>query len=125
MAWQDIQKQLMKKKSKDFCLDFALSCFDLCASSTSDQYILDTVALVKDSRNNTEEIKKRLRQVCSIRVTTDDQKAMEAAHIALHIVETAISVNYISAAGHAARCADALSRIDTKMLNDISGRFLS
>lgn len=43
----------------------------------------------------------------------------EIAHIAIHLIEVNRANNDISAAGHAARCLEALSRIDNKAAESI------
>lgn len=111
MTWRDLYPKMLEKNSKEACLVFSHECFERAAIYTDDLFVHEVAALVK---SNLSEAMKRQQQIAVIRATTKDLRKMEAAHIILHLIEVALSNNPISAAGHAARCGEALSRIDSK-----------
>jgi hypothetical protein len=113
MNWQEIYPQLKDKKSKSQCLAFAIACCDAGAVFTQNQLILDLISKMKSFDEHKEEMKNKFYEVCLIRVRAGaNTNEKEAAHILIHAIEVAMANNYVSAAGHSARCGNALSRID-------------
>lgn len=117
MTWKEVYPNLIKYNEKR-CLDFSLACFNLASIYTSNPYILNSVDLVKNGENK-KELRNRLQEIGRIRRVTQEHKEKEAAHIVLHLVETAISTNNISAAGHTSRSVEALFRIDKELGNEV------
>lgn len=99
--------------SKEACYDFAIDCCSAGLSYTDNVYVFDTVAIIKTDKNDVKAIDKRYADIASIRkLEGENVKRREAAHIVLHTIEIANSGSPQGAAGHAARVAEALSRIN-------------
>jgi hypothetical protein len=120
MNWREIHTKLVAKKDKNVCLDFAIACADKSAPFTNSELVLSTLPILKNNRWIYGAVKDKFTPLAVERVShKDDLNKREAAHIMLHAVEIA-SVNSLqSQAGHAARCGEALSRIDEGLVNEL------
>lgn len=124
MLWRDTIPKLRAKADKDFCVDFVIRCSEVGAQYSQDVYLRNTIQYLLSKPTDKAELSDRLYKVTVIRSKEKaDLKAREAAHVVLHAIETILSNTYQSASGHAARSIDALSRIDTKLSNDILTEF--
>lgn len=115
MNWRVIYSDFTSL-NKEACLKAALECCNIAATFTDNQYVLETIMDLKSGQNT----KSRLTKICLIRSKeVTDLFKREAAHIVLHAIEVSLANNHISAAGHVARCIEALSRIEETLAQDV------
>lgn len=126
IKWRDVYPYLKNKTSQPVCIAVAGACFNLAktyANSDSVDYLTDVKNRAVAGLDK-KKLSDDLSAVAIIRVRESDAKAREVAHIALHMVEVALATNYVSAAGHAARCIDALGKVDEALAQSICSEYL-
>lgn len=107
ITWRQVYPYLAGLKNKDHCLVVCLDCFEKTKEFLTDEFLLETGVLLQRGEVPSD----RLQRVAQIRVNTEEPRAREAAHVLLHFIEAARAVNAVSAAGHTARCVEAISKI--------------
>lgn len=125
MTWQSIHPQLKERNDEQLCYGLALACCESALQFTADQRIIDVASMLKQEPLDMNEINKHTYPVTLIRRNTDDLGAKEAAHIIIHVIGARNAIGIENKAAHAARCAEALSRVDESLSNEIVNRFLN
>ena len=125
MKWQDIQAKLIERNDKEICLDFALACAETALQFSDSEYVMETLPIIQQNRWNHAALRTRFQPLARIRVQEQETGKKESAHVMIHALELA-GVNSIqSQAAHAARCGEALNRIDENLCVEIVNRFLN
>jgi len=125
MMWREVYGKLTGKMNKDICWTIAVNCCVESYPYSKDETVLNTIIRIRSGECGREKLMEILNKICRIRSNEkEDLKAREAAHVVLHAIEVICSSNYVNASGHAARCLEALSKIDSTKSGEIVNRFL-
>ena len=121
MNWKDLQKKMIAKNDKELCMNFAIACAEKASEYTDSQIVIETLAILKDSKWNF--LGDNFNDLAKERISHSDLSKKEAAHALIHASELPSVRSIQSMAGHAARAGEALSRIGEQHCLDIVAQF--
>ena len=122
MTWQEIYPILKNKQDKQTCYEFALECSKQGIRYSKLPYYLSDI-LKHIEEDNKDWLKEHFYTLKLLRVKEPELAAKESTHILIHMIEVLRANNSVSAAGHAARCGEALSRIDNDFVKQLVSRY--
>lgn len=124
MGWKEIQAKLISKNDKQLCMQLSVTCSEAAINFTDSDIVHEALSLLKENEWDHTKYSHLFNKLSKERISnTENLQKRESAHALIHATELATVKSLQSMAAHAARCAEALSRIDISLCKTIMTQY--
>ena len=125
MDAKELQNRLIATRNKEICYDFAVACAEKAAEINGSPLFSEIAGLMRNNRWEYNRVGKYFHGLAAARVNEKQIDKKESIHTMIHAIEISSVHSIQSIAAHAARCGNALSRINESLAEEICSRILS